>query len=85
MVSLAGSELPRRAKEFSLLDAFAEQAGFVLSRERLLERIWAGEFDDDTRTVDVHILRLREKLALAGATGSIETVRSVGYRLREYA
>ena len=82
---VAGTDVLLRTKEFDLLAAFAERAGIVLSRERLLERVWAGEFDGDTRTVDVHVSRLREKLASAGATISIETVRSVGYRLREHA
>lgn len=81
---VAGSEVPLRTKEFDLLAAFAEHTGIVLTRERLLERVWASELDGDTRTVDVHISRLREKLASAGASISIETVRSVGYRLREH-
>jgi DNA-binding response OmpR family regulator len=82
-LTVAGADVPLRTKEFDLLAAFAEHPGVVLSRERLLERVWAGEFDGDTRTVDVHISRLRERLASAGATVSIETIRSIGYRLRD--
>jgi DNA-binding response OmpR family regulator len=82
-LSVAGTDVPLRTKEFDLLAAFAEHAGIVFTRERLLDRVWTGEFNGDTRTVDVHVSRLREKLTSAGATVSIETVRSVGYRLRE--
>lgn len=83
-MTVAGTEVSLRTKEFDLLAAFTAHPGIVLSRERLLERVWAGEFDGDTRTVDVHVSRLREKLASAGATISIETLRSVGYRIREH-
>ncbi len=82
-LTVTGREVPLRTKEFDLLAVFAEHLGIVLSRDRLLERVWAGEFDGDTRTIDVHISRLREKLASAGASVAIETIRSVGYRLRD--
>ena len=75
------SELPLRAREFDLLAAFAANVEIALSRDVLLDRVWDGEFDGDTRTVDVHVSRLRERLENAGATVAIETVRSVGYRL----
>jgi DNA-binding response OmpR family regulator len=80
-VFVDGAECPLRAKEFDLLAAFAANPNIVLTRDALLERVWGGEFDGDTRTVDVHISRLRERLAAASASVSIETVRSVGYRL----
>jgi DNA-binding response OmpR family regulator len=76
-----GSPVTLRAKEFDLLATLATHRGAVLSREQLLERVWASEYDGDTRTVDVHISRLRERLEGAGATIAIETVRAVGYRL----
>ena len=82
--SIAGIEHPLRTKEFDLLAALAAYPGIVLSRDQLLERVWdagAAEFAGDTRTVDVHISRLRDKLAAAATTAEIETVRSVGYRL----
>lgn len=75
------TELPLRTKEFDLLAALMGHANVVLTRDLLLERVWGGGFDGDTRTVDVHISRLRERLASAGASIVIETVRSVGYRL----
>jgi DNA-binding response OmpR family regulator len=76
-----GVEVPLRTKEFELLGALARRPGVVLSRDHLLETVWGGEFDGDTRTVDVHVSRLRDRLAAAGATIEVETVRAVGYRL----
>ena len=67
------------AKEFALLVALLEARGRVLSRQSLLERIWGYSYAEGTRTVDVHVRRLREKLpALAP---SLRTVTSLGYRL----
>ncbi|HEY7037134.1 MAG TPA: response regulator transcription factor [Thermomicrobiales bacterium] len=80
-LSVAGSDVTLRTKEFDLLTAFATSAGIVLTRDQLLERVWGGEFDGDTRTVDVHVSRLRDRLHAVGATVEIETLRSVGYRL----
>ncbi len=80
-LTVAGAELPLRTKEFDLLAAFAAHPGIVLTRDQLLERVWGGEFTGDTRTVDVHVSRLREKLTAASATASIDTIRSIGYRL----
>jgi DNA-binding response OmpR family regulator len=74
-------EVPLRTKEFDLLTAFSGSINVVLTRDQLLDRVWGGEFDGDTRTVDVHVSRLRERLASAEATLAIDTVRSVGYRL----
>lgn len=84
-VEIDGAELALRTKEFDLLADFARHHEAVLSRDHLLERVWGGEFEGDTRTVDVTISRLRERLHSAGATAAIETVRSVGYRLRVQA
>jgi len=69
------------ALEFRLIALLMENSGFVLERDRLLERVWGYGSNVTTRTVDTHIMRLRSKLGDAGA--SIETVRGVGYRLRE--
>jgi DNA-binding response OmpR family regulator len=74
-------EVPLRTKEFDLLAALADRLDVVLTRDQLLERVWGGEFEGDTRTVDVHVSRLREKLASAKTGIEIETIRSVGYRL----
>ncbi len=75
------TELPLRTKEFDLLVTFAEHLDAVLTRDQLLERVWGGEFEGDTRTVDVHVSRLRERLAAGSASVLIDTVRSVGYRM----
>ncbi len=66
-------------KEFELLRLLVENKGIVLSRERLLEQVWGYEYEGNTRTVDIHIQRLRNKLN----TEHIKTVYKVGYRLEE--
>lgn len=66
-------------KEFELLSLLVESRGIVLTRAQLLDRIWGYSFEGESRTVDVHIRTLRQKL---GACGSlIETVRGYGYRI----
>lgn len=66
-------------KEFELLRKLMKYKKTVLTRDRLLEEIWGYEFTGETRTVDVHIRTLRQKLGSAG--DMIETVRGVGYRM----
>ena len=78
-VSVGGMPVALRTKEFDLLAALARDAGVVFSRDRLLESVWGYEFDVETRTVDVHINHLRDKLAPSLVT--IETVRGIGYKL----
>ncbi len=78
-VRVAGRELELRAKEFDLLLAFAEHPGFVFGREQLLDHVWGYGFAGGTRTVDVHVARLRDKLAGSGVY--IETIWNVGYKL----
>ncbi len=68
-----------RAKEFDLLLALIENEGIVLSREKLLDIVWGFDFYGQTRTVDVHVAHLRNRLA--GSTAEIETVWGVGYKL----
>ncbi len=71
-------------KEFELLSYLAERPGRALSRELILERVWGGDYFGDTRTVDVHIRHLREKIEDNPAEPRlIQTVRGVGYRLRD--
>jgi len=71
------------AKEFDLLFVLASNPGIVLSRERLMEKVWGYEYIGDTRTVDVYIRHLREKLAdNVENPRFIETVRGVGYRFK---
>jgi len=82
-VRVNGVEQPYRTKEFDLLMALAENAGIVLTREQLLDRVWGYDFYGETRTVDVHVQHVRARLAGTGL--SIVTVRGVGYKLVEDA
>ncbi len=78
-VSVAGEPIALRAKEFDLLQAFAENKGIVLTREQLLNKVWGYDFYGETRTVDVHVAHLRKRLK--GSRVSIETLTGVGYKL----
>ncbi len=71
------------AKEFELLAYMMRHPGQVLSREQLLSGVWGFDYDPGTNIVGVYIAYLRRKLALDGRQDPIETVRSVGYRLRD--
>jgi DNA-binding response OmpR family regulator len=62
---------------------FVKNAGMVLSREKILNSIWGYDFFGDTRAVDTHVSRLRQKLHKSGANFNIATVYGVGYRLDE--
>jgi DNA-binding response OmpR family regulator len=73
--------IPFKPKEFDLLSFFAQHRGQVLSRELILERVWGWDFIGDSRTVDVHVRWLREKIEQDPASPSrIITVRGAGYR-----
>jgi two-component system phosphate regulon response regulator PhoB len=76
-----GTSVPLTALEFRLLLDLARRRGRVQRREELLERVWEDPKEVDVRTVDSHVKRIREKLGEAGDW--LETVRGVGYRLRE--
>ena len=78
-VTANDDKITLRTKEFALLAAFAQNPGIVLSREKLLEMVWGYDFYGETRTVDVHVNHLREKLAGSGV--EIETVRGIGYKM----
>jgi DNA-binding response OmpR family regulator len=78
VVRYQGRELRLTQKEFEILRYLLERPGRVLSRERILERIWGFETDVDYRSIDAHIRRLRQKLGAARA--HVETVVGVGYR-----
>ncbi|MEW6324422.1 MAG: response regulator transcription factor [Nitrospirota bacterium] len=80
-VTLKGKDVQLTAKEFALLQQLLENPGRVLTRQTLLDRVWGYQADVTTRTVDVHIRRLREKIPLL--TGAIVTVKSLGYKLKE--
>jgi DNA-binding response OmpR family regulator len=68
-----------RAKEFDLLTAFAQSPNTVFDREKLLNQVWGYEYYGDSRTIDVHVTHLREKLE--GSRVKIQTVWGVGYKL----
>ena len=78
-VSNDGSEVTLTAKEFLLLQFFLEHRGRVLSRDRLLEDVWGYRYTGGTRTVDVHVRRLREKLPVL--VDALTTVKQFGYKL----
>ena len=82
-VTLDGSPVDLTATEYKLLLTLAERRGRVQSRAQLLEIVWESAPDIQTRTVDMHVQRLRAKLGAAGEL--IETVRGFGYRLRRSA
>ena len=79
-VTVEGEQVTLRAKEFDLLAAFMSHTGTVLDRERLLQLVWGSDYYGDTRTIDVHVAWLREKLAGAKRV-KIQTVWGVGYKL----
>lgn len=79
-VSLDGKDLDLTATEYKLLLTLLERRGRVQTRPQLLESVWDAQPDIQTRTVDMHIQRLRHKLGPAG--DMIETVRGFGYRFR---
>ena len=80
-VLVDGEHINLTLKEYEMLKRLINNKGIVLTRDRLLEEIWGYDFDGETRTVDVHIRTLRQKLGSAGEV--IETVRGVGYRITE--
>ncbi len=82
-VFLDGIEVSLTRKEFNLLALMVQNQGEIVPRDILLFRVWGYGRDVRTRTLDVHIRRLRKKLAPFGDT-YIETVFSVGYRFQEY-
>ncbi|MGE5381585.1 MAG: response regulator [Methylocystaceae bacterium] len=83
-VYLGERKLDLTPKEFELLRLMASSRGKVFTREALLEKVWGYEYSGDTRTVDVHVRHLRQKLGDDSAAPSyIETVRGVGYKFRE--
>jgi DNA-binding response OmpR family regulator len=80
-VSVEGKRVNLTSLEFKLLCTLIQRRGRVQARDRLLNDVWGYESVIDTRTVDTHVRRLREKLGKAGT--AVETVRGFGYRLRE--
>jgi DNA-binding response OmpR family regulator len=80
-VSYDGREIPLTAKEFGLLEALLRGRGRVLTRDFLLSTVWGYDYYGSTRTVDVHVRHLREKLPLLSE--AIVTIKNIGYKLRE--
>lgn len=80
-VTRDGDELKLGPTEFRLLSTFMEKPGRVWSREQLLDRVWGRDIYVDTRTVDVHIGRLRKALTRTGGNDPLRTVRGAGYAL----
>jgi len=80
-VTVSGESVALTYKEFEVLTMLVENAGLVLSRDKIMSRVWGTDFEGETRTVDMHIKTLRQKLG----TGCeiIKTVRNVGYKVGE--
>ncbi len=78
------AEIELSPREFSLLEAFMRHPGEVLSRFQLLERAWDFEYENRSNVIDVYVRYLREKVDRPFGARSLETVRGVGYRLREH-
>ena len=79
MVFVTGEKIDLTHKEFELLNLFLHNPNMVFSRDKLMSSIWGTDYIGETRTVDMHIKTLRQKLGAAG--GQIKTVIGVGYRL----
>lgn len=79
-VSVEGTPVQLTQQEFSLLRFLCQNRGRVFSRQQLLERVWGVDYYGSSRTVDIHVRRLRMKLGTAIA--NLETVRGVGYKMR---
>lgn len=84
VISVEGEKQDLTPKEFELLRLLARYPGKVFTREFLLEQIWGYDYAGDSRTVDVHVRHIRQKLdQMPGSPQYIETVRGVGYRFKE--
>jgi two-component system alkaline phosphatase synthesis response regulator PhoP len=79
-VTVNGADVTLTLKEFDLLAYLLKNSGVVLSRDRILQAVWDYDFEGETRTVDTHILTLRNKLGACGKL--IQTVRGVGYKMK---
>ena len=66
-------------KEYDLLKCLLQNPGVVLTRDKLMDQVWSTDFSGESRTVDMHVKTLRQKLGESGA--QIKTVRSVGYKI----
>ncbi len=82
-VERGGRRIDLTAKEFELLELFLRNPRQVLSREVIFERVWGSDFLGGSNLIDVHVMRLRDKLEAGGEARLIHTIRGVGYSLRE--
>jgi len=81
-VTLNGASITLPLKEFELLEYLVRNAGRVLTRSQLIDRVWGGDYFGDTKTLDVHIKRLRSKIEADPANPVlIQTIRGLGYKL----
>ncbi len=81
VVTVRGEQVPLPLKEFELLEVLLRNAGRVLTREQLMSRVWGSDYFGDTKTLDVHVKRLRAKLEPdPSAPRHLVTIRGVGYR-----
>jgi two-component system response regulator RegX3 len=81
-VTLNGASIALPLKEFELLEYLVRNAGRVLTRSQLIDRVWGGDYFGDTKTLDVHIKRLRSKIEVDPANPVlIQTIRGLGYKL----
>ena len=81
VVSVAGEEVAMPLKEFELLELLLRNAGRVLTRGQLIDRVWGSDYVGDTKTLDVHVKRLRAKVEPEpAAPRHIVTVRGLGYK-----
>jgi two-component system response regulator RegX3 len=81
-VSVAGAQIPMPLKEFDLLEYLMRNKGRVLTRGQLIDRVWGSDYVGDTKTLDVHVKRLRSKIETDPANPTLlVTVRGLGYKL----
>jgi len=84
LVTYKGEQISLPLKEFELLEFLMRNSGRVLTREQLIDRIWGSDYVGDTKTLDVHIKRLRAKFEVDPANPElIQTVRGLGYKMEE--
>lgn len=81
LITVSGETCDLTYKEYELLKLFMANPGIVIKRERILEKIWGTDFEGESRTIDMHIKNLRQKLKTAGKY--IKTIRNVGYVLND--
>ena len=80
-MQVGDAEVALTSKEFDVLALLAQDRGAVVTRERLMDEVWDSNWYGSTKTLDVTVGRLRQKLADAGASARVVTVRGVGFRL----